>query len=326
VGERGVEYQLVGSDGTYLYGDSVFYAPVVLPDLENPSPVAQKQWTLFSIPLRPRDNSVANLLAPLGKYDDTEWRLFGFSDNDSLYEYNGTSFDQLTPGQAYWTYVDDQALNLSTTEAVTINTLQPFERHLKPGWNLVGNPFCLNVDWQAVDGLLATQGNDTNIAGPYFFDASAASWISPASDNSIEAQRLRPWAGYAVYNYTDTDVLLRIPAVVHDAALSRSRMVRRHADSKGWMVKLRIGADDGRQHELYLGVTPGARAGWDRNDLPIPAQMEGSLFCYFDRQDRSYRPGRPRETPCPCGNCRRPCRSPALCAVYRCVRRWRPGR
>lgn len=120
-------------------------------------------YQVLSIPFRFEGN--ANRVIEIfdeytsGIPDNRTWRIIRYDSNlDTLINLTATSEIQL--GEAYFFIaVEQQEI---TVGAASINLQDPFPIELKAGWNLIGNPYNLDVDWNSV----RDNNNANGIVGP----------------------------------------------------------------------------------------------------------------------------------------------------------------
>lgn len=171
-------------------------------------------------------------------------------------------------------------------EGTTANPTQPFDISLAPGWNMIGDPFLVDIDWTKVSvvdgGVVKTFDQAVSSA------AIGAGLYTYQSGTYILDFRLTPWRGYWVRAYRQ--VTLRIDpnsAKIGRAAAvqgANSRAVLRGAD--GWTLNLRANVGSLRDEDNQLGVSSRATNGFDGYKLEKPPVF-GKEFVYltFDHSD-----------------------------------------
>jgi hypothetical protein len=110
----------------------------------------KKDYQIISIPLNTSLKEVSAILNELEHpYKREKWRLFTY-ENGHLVEYTN-GFTTIEPGKAYLLIVKDQ-ISINTGEGSTLrqNENNPFTLNLLKGWNLIGNPYNLNLSWKEI--------------------------------------------------------------------------------------------------------------------------------------------------------------------------------
>ncbi len=218
------------------------------------------RYQLVSIPLKLTSSDVSSVFSALGADNNTKWRLYSYNG------YSNTEMDNratIVLGSAYWLIVRDPIeINPGAGTTAIANEKSPYVITLKPGWNLIGNPYNFSILWQDVldyNGKPATVGN------------------------------LRH---FNVGEFTDTDVLgrskgafvrldglstfdLKIPVTNKQLAGGRiNRSAKANSiDSKDWQVDLVV--EDGRMRNMLGGFGMNLQAKdeldhWDEVYLPLP--------------------------------------------------------
>ena len=121
---------------------------------------SERDYNLFSIPLSLDNRTVTGVLEDeLGSYDKTQWRLFGYQ-NDAYVEYT-EGLNTLERGKGYWLIAKDQTTMDTGSGSTLLEDDLPFTFDLKRGWNLIGNPYNMNIAWLDIldfNGIVS-QGN-----------------------------------------------------------------------------------------------------------------------------------------------------------------------
>lgn len=141
------------------------------------------------------------------------------------------------PGQAYWVGSRTRINTLSLASAETVPTDKgTFSVRLKTGWNQIANPHLDELYWPYSRKLVDAYKGFT-IKGLWEYDAVNATFK--------EAESLKPWRGYYVYNYQGETSVALLPRPNTAWASKKIGGAGRTSLSMGWggSSSLRLGAD-----------------------------------------------------------------------------------
>ena len=250
----------------------------------------ERIYRMISVPYELEQPDILSVLEDeFGAYDKYRWRLFDWNQADSAYiEFQDSSWTddlKFERGKSFW-LVTDRLESFDANHGITPE-YQDFPIHLKPGWNMIANPFPYPVRWQDVQkdepGLIS----DLN----YYSAIDLVGW-----EKSILTRQMEPWKGYFVFNSDENYRTIIVPAsATTDIALPRTLSLEDQYRSKYPDVKMLISAEvrcgqyfDG--NNLY-GVANRARAGFDSYDqLEMPAIGE-YVSMWVNRLDRQEKAG-----------------------------------
>jgi hypothetical protein len=185
-------------------------------------------------------------------------------------------------GRGYFmAYKTNLPLSIQGTAA---DPTRPFDIALNPGWNLIGDPFNLDIDWTKVDVVVG--GN------PIPHDQAVAQGII---GNSLYTYisggyaldfKLSAWKGYWVRAFQNCT--LRVDPLNdlygRAASVGTSRAVLQ--GGSGWSANLRVTVGRARDEDNYFGVSSRAVDGYDGFKAEKPPVF-GDRYVYltFDHED-----------------------------------------
>jgi hypothetical protein len=139
---------------------------------------------------------------------------------------------------------------------------------LTHGWNLIGNPF---TDVLPVDFV------QEEIYGPRAY--AGTDWANGISNN------MRPWEGYAVYNWSDNSVELTLQT----ASLGKEILAKAADPIDGWEVNLSLAGKTYSDRDNRLGRRADALEQRDKYDSPEPPFIDGYISLSMDRSEWAER-------------------------------------
>ena len=241
------------------------HLPVSFENLSPPPSVREdlseeEVYRMASIPAAV--DPTAALTERYGSYDPANWRVLRWEAAEGAYrEFPDLDSTDLAAGNAFW-LITEQGTPLSLSSGQTVDASTPRAVELEPGWNQVGTPFGFAVPWNRVEA--ASGFAPVDLRGPY-----------RRGPNGYQTDAaLQPWRGYFVFNATSETDTLRIPPVGTSGQTAGA--VRRAARTKSadgsYTLPVTARTKKGTS-TATLGLRAGAKAGWDRYDVPRPPSV-----------------------------------------------------
>ena len=216
----------------------------------------EDKYDLLSMPYTARGNVYDAFKREFGAPDPTKWRVFR-SDSTGFKEVLATDTAN-SSWSGYWVRTRKLPLVPWLAGGWTLPASVPVQISLKPGWNMVGNPFDFDVGWSQVKTL---SGLDTlQVYGPYSYDGADKTWSVPDT-----FQTWRAWTGIALLNSTGRTVTLDVPSIPPSA--SSARAMAASTQFRLGIVGWQKANDTAR---VWVGIDPAAAAGMNKYDNPVP--------------------------------------------------------
>jgi uncharacterized repeat protein (TIGR01451 family) len=141
------------------------------------------------------------------------------------------------PGKGYWAKFDE-ATTIFTSGDLPDDT-RPFEIPVKKGWNIIGNPWLLDLNWDAnaiqvmVNGQTKALKDASSVVEPYAWrwDGSAYQLVIDPSLLTGVDNKLPKWEGAWVFAWQDATLLIPLPQGNRLGQMAKKA-------SEGWMAKL----------------------------------------------------------------------------------------
>lgn len=287
MGIAGLRWQLAAYyKGQELLADkSWHFMRTVVDSLEMDSPLPARSYSLVSLPAEPETGQFANMLwDDLGIVDVNRWRMFRYDNSSSDYVEQGDGmFFPIDQGQSYWLIVENEIkVGFAPDKCKSTPADHPFEISLKPGWNLIGNPFAFPVDWSSVTVNDSTIAEQSTVSWPTWWDWEASSYTS---DRSV----LQPFGGCWVKNFGNSIVTLAVPPTQSEEPDKAGPCL----GEDDWMLSLAVQSGPSRDSDNHIGSRKGAYSGWDLNDrseAPMaPGYCVALAFLHDDWESHSGR-------------------------------------
>jgi hypothetical protein len=164
------------------------------------------------------------------------------------------------PGRAFWVRLAQDTQPNISGELPAMH--QPFAVNLQPGWNLVGNPWLTEWEWnvQAIqvqhNGQTVSLNDASNLVEPYAWrwDGSQYQLVYDASILNGVTNRVQAWEGVWMFAQQPVRLLIAPP---NTRAASSSRANR--SEKPSWSVTL-LAQAQGKVGQVIFGAAEGTRA------------------------------------------------------------------
>ncbi|HIO72454.1 MAG TPA: tandem-95 repeat protein, partial [Flavobacteriales bacterium] len=190
IDEKGIKFYFFASDILgYASNSEVHSLPVKIPPgvISFPECIPSNTWILISIPTQLDDNTI----------EDVFYNSFGQIDEDKFVVWQYVNGEYVHPteivaGLSYWVYQKIGEECDFTIGGGVVTNVDTLKWVLKPGWNLVGNPYPFPFDLGNVDQTL--------FCGPLEYNEQGG-WSGCKTN-------ITPFGGYIICNKADTTVVL----------------------------------------------------------------------------------------------------------------------
>jgi citrate lyase gamma subunit len=222
------------------------------------------QYQIISIPLRLQNTNAEAVFDELEEYNIKNWRLFHYN-NGITNEYK-KGFTNIDPGLGYWLIVREPT-SISTGEGrtVPIDSVTGYQIDLNPGWNQIGNPYDMDINWDAV----IIDNQNLNIGRVKQFNR----------DSLSEGRIIPRYRGGFVFLEGIQPVTVNIkPDIVRNARMGHIADAEKQnaLDEISWFASLKVSNGIVSHNLSGIGMHPEAIEGKDRHDevlLPVPKEI-----------------------------------------------------
>lgn len=293
VGCRGVFFYATALNGWAAQSSASKHFRTAVTNVNFPTPQPSRRYDMISFPLELPGNTIPGVLSDEpGWQDIMRWRMFAYSPSDTgqYIEIPSETISSIEQGRAYWLITRDETrLDTGPTAGLSTRTDQPFSMNIRPGWNMIGDPFRFPVAWDSVTVGGVPVGEQSLVEAPH--------WWNPSTSGYQNAQVLLPFEGYWVKNLSSGQLELAFPPM-EPPAVGLTRMGDGPAASalgnpgSGWQISIAASSEGATDCNNLLGVRDGAASEWDALDRSDPPMSPGpSLSVYFPHTGWESRPG-----------------------------------
>ncbi len=179
----------------------------------------------------------------------------------------------VAPGEGYWVYNPTAQTLVLPEDAAEVATDDAYVVYLDEGWNQIGSPFVLSIQFASIQ-VLRRGGQDLRTMD----EAIARRLLQPALfsykpmtgeyewETEISAIRLDPFEGYWLKVYEDLALIFPPPPLVMATSAPQPTV----ADPDGWRLELTVTGAGRVCRRRVLGVSAVAEDGLDQTDVSGP--------------------------------------------------------
>ena len=263
--ERGIKFYYFASDILGYASDSqISSIPIKTSNglIKFPDCIPPNEWILISIPTDLEENRI----------NDVFYNSFGYIDKEKflIWEFENGNYTEpstIEPGLSYWIYQkvgEECDLTLGSGVITQIDTL---EWELKPGWNLVGNPYPFSFNMGEIDHTL--------YCGPLEFSSNSG-W-------SDHQDTISPFGGYIICNKTDSTIVFKSSG---DSNLNLSKTFfsnnKNNKENNFFRGKISFKSSKFSDNNNFFGYNPNASESFDEYDNitepPLPNNENAFKF------------------------------------------------
>ncbi len=145
----GLEFEILVDDGVEQVSNlkNFIYWQDIEEDVNTIS--LSNQWQMFSIPYFLDNSQVGAVFDEMAAFKyRSQWRLMHYNGQAYL-DANGGGIADIELGKGYWFYTTEEDITIDIGGG-TVNTESPFTLNLRQGWNQIGNPYNVSINWSSV--------------------------------------------------------------------------------------------------------------------------------------------------------------------------------
>ena len=228
-------------------------------------------WNMMSVPIIPSDPRTSAV------FGDDYPQYY-------LYEWDGQYSVPVgvEVGKGYWLGLPEGGR--MDVDGLLVDRTKPYVLSLARGWNMIGDPFNVPVDWARTK--VCRCGDTLSVS-----QAAAQGWVMDAlysysGGNYVLASTLRPWRSCWFPVMVDSCKLLLAPSSGPPAKVAAKASP---VDEGNWLVELEVTSGELVDPLPRFGVREDAADSLDLYDLPVPPAppVGGHLRLYFPHPEWS---------------------------------------
>jgi hypothetical protein len=230
-------------------------------------------YQIVSVPLELSNKNIADNFEELGTADKTAFRFLRYRSTPTVGwdEYPGGGLSILNRGEGYFlNSLKAEEITLLDGVAPPIDQNNFFQMALKKGWNQIGNPYTVQVQWSDV---LSYNNNPAGVGKLVKYDNG----YNTNDPNGI----IEPFKGGFVQ--VDNDVTLKIP--FKGFSSGRISIPTSDLSDQNWEVPFTL-SQQGLTYQVgMIGMNQEASVGKDNFDLPVVPRLGEYIDASFDHPE-----------------------------------------
>ncbi len=259
---------------TYYYSYITYpvAASPVLPSARISLGGKANNYRMITIPFQLADPQMLSVLDELGSVDTKKWRIFTYSGGDQFIE-NPPS---LTRGKGYWINVKVSPGEIKIDGATTPsnNRTDFFKMDLAPGWNQIGNPYPVEINWDEI------RTANASIKRLKIFNGTSY----------VEESSLLPYQGAFVFVDGTTavnDLVVRFKGITTGGRI-RSNDSGTDLSKPNWEIPISAINNEITNTMGGVGMNENATLDWDQYDDINPPPFIDYAELAFNKKYNSY--------------------------------------
>ncbi|MFL3013265.1 MAG: tandem-95 repeat protein [Candidatus Neomarinimicrobiota bacterium] len=240
-------------------------------------------WRMISVPSYLDNSQLESILGDaVGSYSESTWMIYDWNSVEGGGEDGSPAGwiqpTQLLPGKAYWLkQVIADAPTFAAPSGKTVE-LSGYDIEVDPGWNMISSPYLFPVSVQYdLNNFSELYSYGTNISSEPSIDGYLEGW----ADSTISV--MSPWAGYAIYNKTETVKTIQISPLNKN----RRQIARLSSHDAYWSLKIGVQSSKYFDHKNEFGISPVASNKIDYIDSPEPPVFD-KYISFYSNAKNSY--------------------------------------
>jgi len=231
-------------------------------------------YQIISVPLELTNKNIADNFDELGTADKTAYRFLRYRSTPTpgWDEYPGGGLSVLNRGEGYFlNSLKAEEITLLDGVAPQFDQSNFFSMNLKKGWNQIGNPYTVQIQWSDV---LSYNKNPAGVGKLVKYDNG---YNTNDPDGIVE-----PYKGGFVQ--VDNDITLKIPFRGFTTG-GRSANIDSDLSRSNWELPFAL-TQDGLSYQVgMIGMNEAASLSKDNFDLPVVPRLNEFIEASFDHPE-----------------------------------------
>lgn len=238
----------------------------------------KNNYRIISIPYE-TTNPITQIFEELGPSDKKKYRIYKY-ESGAFKEY--PSFTTVKRGEGYFIIMSDilsnVVLSMPEFNAPSNSQASLYELPLQPGWNLIGNPYTLDINW---DDILKFNGEPERLA------SDLKVWTENGQYGNVK--NLAAYQGAFVWLEGTLPLLLKVSFKGQLPQEIDERLRTNGTETDFWKINLTLQGGAEENTLAAFGMHKEAALGFDRFDDLNPPTLDNFLTLRFLHPEHTQR-------------------------------------
>jgi hypothetical protein len=264
------------ADGTQ-YHRSITQFGAANPTIAVPGGGTANSWKIIAIPFVVSTTQISEIFGDLGTAGSTSWRMLRYQHSPQKWLEFPTSFNTIERGQGYFiNAVEAKTITLNDPTAPTNTRDDLFAISLVQGWNLIGNPYTVPINW---DDVITYNNISTKVLKLTLFTSGSY---------AENPELLAGVGGFVFANEAISTVQIPFKGQTSGGRVSAGREYG-DLNSGNWLTKLKLTQADATTDFGGVGMSPEASNSFDGEDGMNPPRFMNYVEMNFDHPEHFAR-------------------------------------
>lgn len=286
--DMGMEYYLEAKDAVNNVGrspstDGVYYRSVISytgsnrPTIQVPAQGSEASWKIIAIPYELVSTQTSQIFQELGPSDKNSWRLLIYDKPASGPRW--IAYPEITNierGKGYFinSLLSSKTITLSDPKSPSYTRESPFLMDLVQGWNQIGNPYTVSLNWNDVRNFSSANATVSEL------------YLYTNGQYVKNPELLKETGGFVFAAQAVNDLPISFPGQTSGRI---KRVDFGPLDSESWKVDMILSSDGFSAPTGGVGMSPDASNSYDQHDDINPPRFTNYLEMNFDHPEFFYK-------------------------------------
>jgi len=222
-------------------------------------------YKIISIPLDLATTNIANIFADFGPPDGTQWKLLKYRATPQAWLEYPNAFSSAARGEGYFILSrEGKNLKFEGATAPSFTQANLFQLNLVAGFNLIGNPYTMAINWED------SRAGLTGVNAVKVFQGG----------NYVDGNAIEPYSGGFVFATAAVVVPVKLKTSASGGRISQPAITT-NIDEAEWILPIKLVQNERQFNFGGVGMSPKASYSYDGMDDLAPPSPYGNFEMKF---------------------------------------------